>query len=96
MAQVVFSFATTDIIKVTAGVSTATLNGNFVIGGVCYQGSAKGIGARITCLGSGRTIFNGVADLTNGHIDTLFPRGYRAATGMRVSLSSGEMEIYLL
>jgi hypothetical protein len=97
MAQVAFSFATSDIIKVTSGASMGSITGNFIIQGFRFQGSAKGIGARVTCLNSGRTIFNQVTALTNGSLDMFFPqRPYRACGGMNVVMSSGEMEIYLM
>lgn len=97
MAQVAFSFATSDIIKVTAGASMGSIVGNFIIQGFSFQGAAKGIGSRVTCSGSGRTLFNQVAALTNGHIDMFFPqKGYRARGGLNVVMSSGEMEIFLM
>jgi hypothetical protein len=97
MAQVAFSFSNSDIIKVTAGASMGTINGDFIIHGFCFQGSAKGIGARVTCKNSGRTLFNQVTALTNAYIDTFFPqRAYRASGGLNVVMSSGEMVIYLM
>jgi len=95
MAQVAFSFATSEVIKVVAGVSMGMITGQFIVGGVAYNPAAKGIGCRISETG-GMTIFNAVSNQTMAHIYDRFPgKGYRC-NGISVVMSSGEAEIYLL
>jgi len=97
MAQVVFSFSTSDIIKVNAGVSTGYLAGSYVIQGIVHQGgTAKGIGCRIVETRSGKTIFNGIPVASFGRSDAFFPQRAYRAEGLTVTMSSGEAEIYLV